>query len=547
MPGSRLSNNEEYLAKKWEKPSSDSLNIRQIKIGAAEGSGGLRGITEAEVTFNYPVSVLVGSNGSGKTTILNLAALAFNGTGEPYQGYKFNDFFSLAYKESPFTGISVVWNFAGPNVKPLEIERKSTQKWMHYERRPIRAVQFVGVSRIAAPTESPGHKRAFGTQNVEILPLNAKYTGYLSQVFSREYSAAETRHKGRYDLPQFSVAETYSGFNMGTGEGAAIAIIKALQDIPRGGLVLVEEIELGLHPSAVKSLAKVLIDVAKSKNLQIICTSHSEWFIDSLPRQARILLQRSSSGIVRGLSGVTTRTAVSGISGEHQAELRLVCEDEFARRVLKFAIPSTLRTRISFLPLGSKEQLANSAATLSSENPEVPILIVWDSDATDSMILGSHNSSQIEKTAGYKSVEWYRLPGGVDANRLPILSEEGLELAPEKAIKATLLANGEALKYSATYLGIGPQELEEILNSSIIGRGSHHDLFWEIHNQVSLDVESVMDGLIRGYLLAANMKPVIQQLTRMLDGQFNGFVLPGNDDDDSETMPGAAETSTEEQ
>ncbi|NKR25156.1 AAA family ATPase [Rhodococcus hoagii] len=435
MPGSRLTSDETKLAEKWDDAPSSSLNLRQITIGQLDNSTGLRGITEAEVNFNYPVSVLVGGNGSGKTTILNLAALAFNGPGDPHLGYKFTDFFSLAYRENPFTGVSVVWQFSGTAIKPLRVDRRSTQKWMTYARRPTRAVQFVGVSRIAAPTESPGHKRAFGKSNVDVLPLDATFIDYLSRIFSRPYSAAETRYKGRYDLPQFSAAESYSGFNMGTGEGAVVAILRALQDVPRGGLVLIEEIELGLHPSAVKSLARVLIEVARSKNLQVICTSHSEWFIDNLPRRARILLQRSSSGVIRGISGVTTRTAVSGISGEHQAELRLVCEDEFARRLLKFSLPSSLRTRISFLPLGSKEQLANSAATLSNENSGVPILIVWDSDATDAMVRQTHKSSQIEKTEGYKRIEWIRLPGGVNPDGSKILSEDGLELAPEKQLK----------------------------------------------------------------------------------------------------------------
>ncbi len=60
MPGKNLSNTEKRLQKRWDAPSTDSLDLTGIYIDSHEESTGLRGISQAEINFEYPVSVLVG-------------------------------------------------------------------------------------------------------------------------------------------------------------------------------------------------------------------------------------------------------------------------------------------------------------------------------------------------------------------------------------------------------------------------------------------------------------------------------------------------------
>lgn len=528
IPGKALSDIEKALAASWKKRQGnpDTVELTEILIEASDDSRGLRGVRTADVRFSYPVSVLVGKNGSGKTTILHLAGLAYGAPdGSGVNDYRFNDFFSLAYRETPFTGFKLTWRFSGTAVDDLVAKRRSAKKWMHYERRPRRAAKFVGLSRISAPSESSAHKRAFAFAPDGRVPLNDQSREYLSRILAAKYDVAETQRRGRYELPLLRSSSEYSGFNMGTGEGALVSILTELQTISDGGLLLIEEVELGLHPSACRELAKVLIEAAKKRALQIICTSHSEMFIDALPRESRILVSKNSAGDLHSFTGATTRTAISGISGQNLPELTVVCEDTIAEKLIMLRLEAALRRKVKVVTFGSKDQLCRAARTLSQAAPSAPLLIVWDSDATDKQLRDSYKSAQLQDSLGIARTEWYRLPSGSNPDGSDI-TVDGKTLAPELAIKETLLRNVDARDEAAQALIVGADELRMALKSATLASGSHHDLFHEIASAVALDVGEVCSALIKAYLSRVRMDPLVEQIARMLSGDYRSFHVP---------------------
>jgi predicted ATPase len=54
---------------------------------------------------------------------------------------------------------------------------------------------------------------------------------------------------------------------------------------PEGSVILLEQPEAQLHPRAQAALADVFIDVAKTRNIQIILESHSEHLLTRLQRR----------------------------------------------------------------------------------------------------------------------------------------------------------------------------------------------------------------------------------------------------------------------
>ena len=94
MPGRHLNHIERRLLERWNAGFGPSLRTIEIMGGPS-----LRGLGGVTVDFRYPLTVLAGKNGTGKSTLLACAACAYRNTG-PYElwvlggkYFRFSDFF----------------------------------------------------------------------------------------------------------------------------------------------------------------------------------------------------------------------------------------------------------------------------------------------------------------------------------------------------------------------------------------------------------------------------------------------------------------------
>lgn len=78
----------------------------------------------------------------------------------------------------------------------------------------------------------------------------------------------------------------YSEFHFGAGEASVIRIVSAVEETATNSLILIEEIENGLHPVATRRMVEYLIDVADRKSCQVIFTTHSNDALAALPSKA---------------------------------------------------------------------------------------------------------------------------------------------------------------------------------------------------------------------------------------------------------------------
>lgn len=65
-----------------------------------------------------------------------------------------------------------------------------------------------------------------------------------------------------------------------------LAIAAALLSAPAGGLVVIEEIDNGVHPSRAKRLLDSILAASKRGNLRVLLTSHNPALLDTLPKEA---------------------------------------------------------------------------------------------------------------------------------------------------------------------------------------------------------------------------------------------------------------------
>lgn len=73
--------------------------------------------------------------------------------------------------------------------------------------------------------------------------------------------------------------------DVGFGVSQILPVLVQCYALPPGSILLLEQPEMHLHPSAQSGLADVLIDAAKDQQIQIVLESHSEHFLHRLQRR----------------------------------------------------------------------------------------------------------------------------------------------------------------------------------------------------------------------------------------------------------------------
>ena len=83
----------------------------------------------------------------------------------------------------------------------------------------------------------------------------------------------------------------YSEFHMSSGERAILRISKDISGL-NDALILIDEVEAGLHPYMQQQAMLEFQRIALRNNLQIVVASHSTIVLESVPPEARLFLDR---------------------------------------------------------------------------------------------------------------------------------------------------------------------------------------------------------------------------------------------------------------
>ena len=210
-----------------------------------------------------------------------------------------------------------------------------------------------------------------------------------------------------------------------------------LQECLNGSLIVIEEIELGFHPAALIRLAKHLQEITLKKKLQVIVSTHSSHFIDNVPREARVLVQRAGKEHTV-IAQPTTRFALGHMAEQAVPELHVYCEDNFAALLIEQALPSNLRERTHIVPVGPKTEIAKQAAFHYRAGFEHHMLLIWDGEVPRDEVCQylKQAKDSFKEAAGSKGsfsqrLNWGFLPGQDPPERwgLSVLDcQEGHEL-----------------------------------------------------------------------------------------------------------------------
>lgn len=342
---------------------------------------GVRGMTST-LEFTWPVTAIAGTNGSGKTTIIQLCSTAYVKPGGG-RNYKIGEWIRNALKdESPAFGDKSSVTFSFWNDAPgFDIPyRKERTRW-EYPRRnnPERLVYFFGISTFAPRIERKDRLHAFRSQ-IEVrksAPFDKRLIASLSKVLGVPYDSG-TMHtvglaRGDWsdDLPLVKRGEYgYAEPHMGAGEQKVIRLMRALEALPSSSLVLLEEPEITLHPDAQRGLAWYLMNLARRKGHQIILTTHSAELFEALPDEARALIVRRKTGVdvIPRAPYIAAARELSGVAKTNRDVI--LVEDVVAKKFLTDILERcnvNLLRNASIVPVGNTHDVYQLVKTFRDE------------------------------------------------------------------------------------------------------------------------------------------------------------------------------------
>ena len=308
---------------------------------------GIRGFNNLRVVFDYPVSVIAGGNTTGKSTVLFAAACAYKVPGAGVKTFVPSTLFpdyrpKLGERQDMQQQVTIDFNYLTLD-GPLSMRWRRAKGWNRsfFGRKnasqPERQVYLRTLSNLSNPSEVRGVLNMSRLKSKpEETPLTAAQIEFAHQMLPFRYSEVVNLSSGNKNL-LFAAQEggaAYSELHMAAGERAILRLSQEITQL-NGALVLIDEVEAGLHPWVQQLLMLHLQQLALRNDLQIIVTSHSPVVLDSVPLNGKIFLDRDDSSgevVVRPAYRDLIQNALYGRSNE---TLKLLCEDEIAEGILK--------------------------------------------------------------------------------------------------------------------------------------------------------------------------------------------------------------------
>lgn len=361
----------------------------------------LRGIQDLRIPFNSPVSVLAGPNGCGKSTILFACACAYK---VPGRGPR--DFVPTSLFPNFVNRDSRLADLPGRTELEFHYLHKGERTSMAWKRnkswnrsymgrpkgaQPERDLYLRTLANLTNPSEARGLLQ-LARKDYQTAKLTPDLLVFAGRILRQRYDGMSIFTANDRDLLFAEIGNGqntgYSEFHMSSGERA---ILRMSKDISRleDALILIDEVEAGLHPYTQQQLMLELQRIALRRRLQIIVASHSPVVLDSVPPEGRIFLDRDETTAEVSLVPAYRDIFQKALYGQSQDRLSLLCEDGIAegliRGVLDVLCPKmNLRHRDVIIGRDTgKDEFRTHLRALAKFNKLDDFVFVLDGDADE--------------------------------------------------------------------------------------------------------------------------------------------------------------------
>ncbi len=338
-----------------------------------------RHIQSLVAEFKHPVSIIAGSNKSGKTTILLAIACSHfefkkrNLSNGHVERHTWSD----VIKSTPHDIQTEDWTYwlttkTGARRDRRRGQRKAlTNKWNGIGKKEsqVKDVQAIYIdldrvlpARYFSSTLLKKSSRATATS------ISAKNQSIiddsLSYIFEDGYSVKRVATHGSEEILGFTGSgNEYSSYNCASGEDVVSRILIDCIEAPDNSLILVDEIEIGLHPGVQRRLMDIIFHISHKFDKQFIITTHSPTILSSVPDTARIFIDQKDA-IHQAVNPVSLNAVLSKMDSVNYPLVDLFCEDETAERIINKALGELNKRNLP----GLTSKLVNIVVSGSADN-----------------------------------------------------------------------------------------------------------------------------------------------------------------------------------
>jgi len=446
-----------------------------------------RKLGELKIQFAERLTLIAGHNGIGKSTILGLVANTFGNTAPNGPKSYFGDPFyanieRIVYlaldeatkaKEHPAAAPIVVakvgerevrkrcamtrrtaWRRA--RVVPRTVEKADDDPIGQDAKIPLPTI-YLGIKRLASVGEAD-EKEVFSeklTMDEEDRDLMVQFVGAIIIASQATTDVTHQSIRGSKKKTAQTGYTDHDAFAVSMGQDSLASIATALASFNRlkrvmgdeypGGLLIVDELDVGFHPHAIERLVKALKQHAKQLDLQIIATTHSPKLIEAVhpqgsgntraPDTAVYLIDTKCPRLAenQSLAAVLADMALSDDeeppSPPIKPTLCVYFEDPEGAQFCDALIPSAKRRA-----LGTKAGVRIKSISLSIGGPNLVKLPQMDALFKNRVLVVDADTSVPKKAATHNNI--VKLPC--------VKGASGTDRSPENTVKNFLRAVAEA-------------------------------------------------------------------------------------------------------
>lgn len=164
----------------------------------------------------------------------------------------------------------------------------------------------------------------------------------------------------------------YSEAFAGTGEARIILLVNDILNATEKSLILIDEPEISLHPSAVYRFKNFILEQAIKKKHQIVITTHSTQLVKDFPKEAIKLVSKIGDKI-RIDENVNFQNAFFELGEDYKDKKLIYVEDRLAKAIVEYVINhednENLKSnvRVQYLPGGAEQIVQNHILPSASE------------------------------------------------------------------------------------------------------------------------------------------------------------------------------------